>query len=93
VKGIYRFGAAVVAVVLLSVEVAASVAAGSTGTVVKTTCKLSLTDQIPAGATTVTPASEQGTQVGSAQCHKLLGSGVQGRYLHVDAKWQCAGKM
>jgi hypothetical protein len=46
-------------------------------TTVKETCKLSLTAQIPAGDTVITPGDPQGTQAGSVACGKLFGQGVQ----------------
>jgi len=43
----------------------------------KVSCKLSLTIQVPAGATTVTEGSTTGTELGSAGCGAPLGSGLE----------------
>jgi hypothetical protein len=77
VKGIYLLGAAITATAVLSLGVAESLAAGKGGKATRTTCKLSLTTQIPSGSTTATPGTESGSQFGGARCHGQLGGGVQ----------------
>jgi TctA family transporter len=76
---IWRVGT-VIAVGALSVGVAVAPAKKTKGVAkgntVASTCHANVATAIPAGSSTVTPASEDGTQYGSVVCGKL-GRGVQ----------------
>lgn len=106
-KRICLIGAAVAALLLLGVSSAlaarphasAAAATKSTKTKAKTktagkkvTCTLSLTQQAPAGATDVSQGATDGTQMGSAVCGTLLGSGVQNQTFATDGSGNLSGK-
>ena len=91
---IWRVGA-VIAVGALSVGVAVAPAKKTRvlakQKAVASTCHASVATAIPAGSSTVTPASEDGTQYGSVVCGKL-GSGVQASAFRALSSGDLQGK-